>query len=190
MSHTPFAATRPMRRIHAGLLVVFVVVGSAAVGRAQAASTGKAPASTPAPAAVTPPAPTVASAPAPALAAPNSTQGYAYSPAGRRDPFVSLMNGGTDRGTNPASRPDGVPGLTVDEVAIRGIVQNRGAYVAMVQAPDGKSYTVRAGDRLFDGAVKAVTGSAVIFVQQVNDPLSLVKQREIRKPLRPTEEGK
>jgi Tfp pilus assembly protein PilP len=87
-------------------------------------------------------------------------------------------------------RPDGIPGLTVDEVAVRGIVQNRGAFVAMVQAPDGKSYTVRPGDRLFDGVVKAVTSTAVIFVQQVNDPLSLVKQREIRKPLRPTEEGK
>jgi hypothetical protein len=30
----------------------------------------------------------------------------------------------------------------------------------------------------------------VVFVQQVTDPLSLVKQREIRRPLRPTEEGK
>jgi type IV pilus assembly protein PilP len=187
MNDAPFTATGLMRRIHAGALVAFIVIGSVTIGRAQAASNSKAPTPSPAPAAVTPPAP--ANAPAP-VAAPSNVQGYAYNPAGRRDPFVSLMNGGVDQGTSQSSRPDGVPGLTVDEVAIRGIVQNRGAYVAMIQAPDGKSYTVRAGDRLFDGVVKAVTSGAVIFVQQVNDPLSLVKQREIRKPLRPTEEGK
>jgi hypothetical protein len=36
-----------------------------------------------------------------------------------------------------------------------------------------------------DGTVGAITADAVVFVQQVNDPLSPVKQREIRKPLRP-----
>jgi Tfp pilus assembly protein PilP len=87
-------------------------------------------------------------------------------------------------------RPEGLRGLTVDEIALKGVVLSRGAFVAMIQAPDGKSYTIRAGDRLMDGSVKAVTASTVVFVQQVNDPLSLVKQREVRKPLRPTEEGK
>jgi Tfp pilus assembly protein PilP len=80
--------------------------------------------------------------------------------------------------------------MLVDETTIRGIVASRGSYVAMIQGPDGKTYTVRAGDKLFDGVVRAVTADAVVFVQQVNDPLSLVKQREIRKPLRAVEEGK
>jgi hypothetical protein len=60
----------------------------------------------------------------------------------------------------------------------------------MVQAPDGKTYLVRGGEKLYDANVKAVLADAIVFVQQVNDPLSLVKQREIRKPLRPTEEGR
>jgi hypothetical protein len=38
--------------------------------------------------------------------------------------------------------------------------------------------------------VRAVTPEAVVFVQQVNDPLSLIKEREIRKPLRVVEEVK
>ena len=30
----------------------------------------------------------------------------------------------------------------------------------------------------------------IVFLQDVTDPLSLVKQREVRKPLRPMEENK
>ena len=56
--------------------------------------------------------------------------------------------------------------------------------------PDNKTYIVRASDRLLDGEVRAVTAEAVVFVQNVNDPLSPVRQREIRKPLRIVEEGK
>ena len=83
-----------------------------------------------------------------------------------------------------------MPGVSVSDVAIRGIVASNKTYVAMVQGPDKRTYIVRNGDKLYDATVKAVLADAVVFVQQVNDPLSLVKQREIRKPLRPTEEGK
>lgn len=124
---------------------------------------------------------------APATSAP---QGYSYDPAGRRDPFVSLMHRGTDSRTAANTRPVGLQGLPVGEAAVKGIVQSRNGYVAMLQAPDEKTYIVRSGDRLLDASIKAITADAVVFVQQVTDPLSLVKQREIRRPLRPTEEGK
>lgn len=118
-----------------------------------------------------------------------SPQGYTYNPEGRRDPFVSLVNRGTDQ-VSQTPRPEGLPGVSVSDVAIRGVVATQGTYVAMIQGPDGKTYIVRNGDKLYDATVKAVLADAIVFVQQVNDPLSLVKQREIRKPLRPTEEGK
>ena len=38
---------------------------------------------------------------------------------------------------------------------------------------------------MFDGSVKAITPDTVVFSQDVNDPLSLVKQREVRKSIRP-----
>ncbi len=126
----------------------------------------------------------------PAAAAAPPPQGYNYNPSGRRDPFVALLQRGTDTRGTTATRPDGLTGVAVSEVAIRGIVNSRGAFVAMLQAPDNKTYIVRNGDRLFDATVKAVTADAVVFIQQVSDPLSLVKQREIRRPLRPIEEGK
>lgn len=118
-------------------------------------------------------------------------QGYTYNPEGRRDPFVSLLErGSSDLKSAANSRPDGLAGLFVGDIAIRGVLLSRGAYSALIQAPDNKTYTIRPGDKLFDASVKAITADAVVFVQQVTDPLSLVKQREIRKPLRLTEEGK
>lgn len=157
-----------------------VAVATTALTAAQA----KAPAARPAPAPATPAA-AEAKPPAP------GAQGYSYNPEGRRDPFVSLLErGSSDPKASTASRPDGLAGLFVGDIAIRGVMLTRGTYSALILAPDNKTYTIRPGDQLFDASVKAVTADAVIFVQQVTDPLSLVKQREIRKPLRPTEEGK
>ena len=41
-----------------------------------------------------------------------------------------------------------------------------------------------------DGTVKSIVADAVVFSQDVNDPLSLVKQKEIRKALRSAEGGR
>jgi hypothetical protein len=60
----------------------------------------------------------------------------------------------------------------------------------MIQGPDNKTYVVKAGDRLMDGTVKSIVQDAVVFAQDVNDPLSLVKQKEIRKSLRSAEGGR
>jgi hypothetical protein len=60
----------------------------------------------------------------------------------------------------------------------------------MVQGPDNKTYVVHQGDKFADGVVKSVTPQGLVIVQDVHDPLSLVKQREIRKLLRSVEEAK
>jgi Tfp pilus assembly protein PilP len=119
-------------------------------------------------------------------AAPVPPPDYAYDPTGRRDPFVSLVNRGPDTRQGPVkgARAEGIAGVLVDEVAVRGIVHSRGSWVAMIAAPNGRTYTIRPGDRLMDGAVRAITGQTVVLMQEVNDPLSLEKQREVRKQLR------
>lgn len=129
---------------------------------------------------------------APAAAVPAVPDNYAYTPEGRRDPFVSLLKGGTDeRATRPGSAVDGVGGLSVDALSVRGVVAaGSGSYLAMVQGPENKTFIVRANDRLLDGTVKAVTAQGLVILQEVNDPLSLVKQKEVRKMLRGLEEGK
>ncbi|MBK5296139.1 MAG: hypothetical protein JJE40_03210 [Vicinamibacteria bacterium] len=133
------------------------------------------------------------SAPPPAPAAtPAAADSFTYNPEGRRDPFVSLVRGGSDqRGARTgASGVDGLAGLSVDEISVRGVVAGRAGYVAMVMGPDNKTYIVRPNDKLLDGTVKAVTAQGLVILQEVNDPLSLVKQKEVRKMLRGLEEGK
>jgi len=164
------------------VLLVTVVIAS---GRAHAQATGpstspSAPAASPAPAA----APTQQTAKPAEAGAP-----FTYNPEGRRDPFVSLLGRGNDPKAQGV-RPTGVPGLLINEVSVKGIVRNNTGFVAMIQGPDNKTYVVKAGDRLMDGSVKSILQDAVVFSQDVNDPLSLVKQKEIRKALRSGEGGR
>ncbi len=125
---------------------------------------------------------------------PSPPPNFEYAPQGRRDPFVSLVNRGAESGTMadgaPVKRAEGVPGMLTAELKVRGIVQTRGVWVAMVSGPDNKVYTVRAGDKLADGVIRTVTATSVVIFQEVNDPLSLEKQREVRKFLRGGEEVK
>jgi Tfp pilus assembly protein PilP len=115
---------------------------------------------------------------------------FTYNPEGRRDPFVSLLLRGGDMKPTRESRPDGLPGLLISEISLRGILKDKTGFVAMVSGPDNKTHIIRGNDKVFDGTVKAITADSVIFSQDVNDPLSLVKQREVRKYLRATQEGK
>jgi len=84
----------------------------------------------------------------------------------------------------------GLSGLATGDVMLRGVLASRGAFVAMVSGPDGKTYAAHANDRLLDGVIRTVTANAIVIMQEVNDPLSLVKQREVRKGLRTAEDGK
>jgi Tfp pilus assembly protein PilP len=136
---------------------------------------------------------------APAAAGPATTQpgapaatpapeAYTYDPAGRRDPFVSLLSRGIE---SPTGKPAaGLGGLTTADLMVRGVMQSRGAYIALVSGPDGKTYTARVNDRLSDGTIRSITPQGLVIMQEVNDPLSLVKQREVRKGLRTAEDGK
>jgi Tfp pilus assembly protein PilP len=151
---------------------------------------GAAAVQTPAPAAQpqTPPAATPAPSPAPQTPQP-PPETYVYQSAGRRDPFLSPFGANSDPRPN-SRRGDGPAGMTLAEISVRGILQSRGTLVAMVQGPDNKTYIVHQGDKLLDGTIKSVIAQGLIVIQDVNDPLSLVKQREVRKLLRTLEDGK
>lgn len=136
---------------------------------------------------------TPAEAPAPASTAavppsnvPSPPADYAYAPDGRRDPFVSMVNRGVEMPVKPVvkARPDGIGGVSVDDVVVRGLVESRGGWLAMVGVPSGKTYSLRPGDRLFDGTVRTITPDSVVLLQDVTDPKSVERQREVRKPLR------
>ena len=123
-------------------------------------------------------------APAPEPAAP-----FSYDPQGRRDPFVSLLARGSDPGS-AANRPPGLPGLLISEVSVKGIIRDRSGFIAMVQGPGSKTFIVHTGEKLMDGTVKAIAADSVVFSQDVNDPLSMVKQKEVRKTVRSADGGR
>ena len=117
---------------------------------------------------------------------PPAGPGYSYDPAGRRDPFISLLGRGGDVAPPGAVRPQGLSGMLIGEVTVKGVMKTtKGDFIALLQAPDNKTYIAHSGDKVLDGAVKTITAAEVVFTQDVNDPLSLVKQREVRKGIRP-----
>ena len=196
------------------LVITFILVvatpytslaqGDAAMAAARAATgsqvgkpAAKKPDTTkPAPAPAAPPA---ADAPAPVVATPADApaspalqaHGFTYNPEGRRDPFVNLLRRGT--GVDQSSvgpRPSGLKGLGAGEVTLKGTMASKGAYVAILQGSDARTYVVHQGEKLFDGTVRSITADSLVILQQVNDPLSKETQREVRKVLRQTEEAK
>jgi Tfp pilus assembly protein PilP len=171
--------------------------GVAGTPAPKAASTPAAkPAGAPTPAATAKPGDAPAPAAAPPANAPASpaleARGFTYSPEGRRDPFVNLLRrgSGVDLAANTGPRPVGLKGLGAGEVTLKGTMASKGAYVAILQGADSRTYVVRQGEKLFDGTVRSITADSMVILQQVNDPLSKETQREVRKVLRQTEEAK
>jgi Tfp pilus assembly protein PilP len=178
-------------------LVVMVLTPAAVfsqTGSKPAAAKGAATAAQPSSAAaITPQAPQT---PAPPAATPDAiepeagpVEAYTYQPDGRRDPFLSLLGQGADTKGAPARRGEGAAGFTLAEISVRGVVESRGSLVAMVLGPDSKTYLVHSGDKLADGVVKAITPQGLVVIQDINDPLSIQKQREVRKLLRSLEDA-
>lgn len=115
--------------------------------------------------------------------------GYSYNPQGRRDPFVSLLKPvSADQGAR--TRRPGMEGFLIQEVALKGIVRTPKGYTAMLLGTDGKSYFVNVGQRLFDGVITSIDATTVTFRQEVSDPLSTVKSRDVKKTLYPSEEAR
>ena len=109
---------------------------------------------------------------------------YSYDPAGRRDPFRSLLVRPEDRARG--ERPPGIAGMSIDDVVVHGIWRTRSGFIAQVRAVDNKSYLVRAGDLLYDGEVTRVGPNEVVFRQNISDPQSVKPFREVTKQLNVT----
>jgi Tfp pilus assembly protein PilP len=136
----------------------------------------------------TPPAQPPAAQTPPAQSPPSPVETYTYRADGRRDPFQTLI--GTGNVVTASRKGEGPGGMTLAEISVRGVLQSRGSLVAMIQGPDNRTYIVHQGDKLLDGTIRTIMPTGLVVVQEVNDPLSLVKQREVRKLLRSLEDAK
>jgi hypothetical protein len=150
------------------LALLFITGASGAFAFAAAPAPGAKPASAPA-----------AAKPAPPDDSTVEGRQYVYDPAGRRDPFKSLLI----RERSRESRPPGIPGLSVDEMELQGIWKTRSGWLAQVRGSDNKSYLLRKGDVLFDGEVIDVKANELTLRQNVNDPQSVKPFRDVVKRL-------
>lgn len=169
-----------MNACRPGVVVLVVLLVPSLSGQAQGVP--KAPGATEPPAGTNP----LPAKPEGARAEPPQVaQGFSYNPEGRRDPFVSLQQRGADatRGGG-AARPPGLGGLAISEVTLRGTMQVGDRLLAMLQGADGKTYRVKPGEKLLDGVVRSIAPDAIVFLQEMTDPLSREKHREVRKALR------
>jgi len=108
------------------------------------------------------------------------TQGASlYDPGGRRDPFRSLLER-SEAESSAELRPEGIPGLLIDDLKLEGVFITPAGPVAQVQAAsDQVSYLLRPGDQLWDGDVVNVTVNEIVFKQSVDDPTALKPFREV-----------
>ena len=111
--------------------------------------------------------------------------GYSYEPGERRDPFKSLL-----AAREPAElrgpRPEGIPGLLIDEIDLTGVFVTPEGPVAQVVSPEqDRSYLLHEGDQLYDGDVVRISQDSVVFKQILDDPTALKPFREVQKQLNP-----
>jgi len=118
-----------------------------------------------------------------------SGRGFTYDPAGRRDPFRSLVE---QTKADKGPRPKGIAGMLISEVDLVGIVQKGKDNVAFFNGSDNKGYFLRVGDQLYDGRIIQINRQAgqVVFRQEINDPRSIKPYRDITKRLYSAEEEK
>ncbi len=109
---------------------------------------------------------------------------YTYDPSGRRDPFASIVRDGPLPGTENVDLPP-LQRLSLTELNLMGILWGGFGYSAMVQAPDGKGYTVRVGTKIGpnNGVVIAITENALTVEERFTDVYGKKQVREYVKRL-------
>jgi len=91
-----------------------------------------------------------------------------YDSEGNTDPFVSLLTGLVPDG-DKIPKPPGIKGMTIGELNTFGLGVWGEESVAFVTGSDGLPYTLKVGDIVFDGRVKAITKDKLIFEKWVYD---------------------
>ncbi len=110
-------------------------------------------------------------------------EGYSYEPGDRRDPFKSLLIV-RERAALRGPRPQGIPGLLIDEIDLTGIlITQDGSFAQVRSTEEDKSYLLREGDQLYDGDVVSIAGNELSFKQIVDDPTAVKPFREVVKKL-------
>lgn len=168
-----------MKRSHKAMAVFSLLALSLAV-----VSAARAQEATPAPAAKkSAHRAKAAAAQAPAAGTPANAGAAKPAEAGKRDPFLPLVN--ENKASGPPL-PPGKAGLVVATVRIDGTVRSPEGMLAVVTNPDQRVYFLREGDRLYDGDVEKIGLDGVTFKENSKDAFGKPVERLVTKRIYPS----
>ena len=107
---------------------------------------------------------------------------HAVATAHGRDPFLALISGGQAH----IVLPPGKAGLQVSTLRVDGIVRSQNGMIVVVLNPQGRTYFLHQGDRLFDGRVEQISLDAVTFQETGKDPFGNTVERTVVKRVYPS----
>lgn len=114
---------------------------------------------------------------------PADSPAYAYRPDGRRDPFLAIVQDAS-RAVEVNLNVPPLQRVNLSEITLIGIVWGGFGYIAMVQTPDGRGYTVREGTRIgsSEGLVSSIGSDALTIKEPYSD---IFGRREMREQIIP-----
>jgi hypothetical protein len=100
--------------------------------------------------------------------------------AGRRDPFLSpvVAMGAMGSGCSAGKRC-----LSIDQIALKGVVKAESGMIAVVTNSLDKAYFLRENDPVFNGYVVKITGDSIIFKETFHDRLGKALTRDVTKSI-------
>ena len=99
----------------------------------------------------------------------------------RRDPFESLVARQEAAAKGGQNLPPGKAGLQVGTLRVDGIVKANSGMIAVVTNPQARTYFLREGDRLYDGAVEKISMDGVTFHEEGKDAFGKPVERSVNK---------
>ncbi|MFA5354301.1 MAG: pilus assembly protein PilP [Thermodesulfovibrionales bacterium] len=105
--------------------------------------------------------------------------GYEYNSMGKRDPFIPLIVKQEKLKPKKGSPP--LESYDVSELKLIAVLWGGKRSFAVVMLPDGKSYTIKDGDRigLSNGKVYKITKDSVIIREMAKDYRGTVRERDL-----------
>ena len=100
--------------------------------------------------------------------------------AGRRDPFISPVVSVSAVGSGCSS---GKRCLTIEQIALRGVVRSDTGMIAVVVNALDKAYFLREKDPVFNGFVEKITADSIVFKQTFHDKLGKPLTRDVTKTI-------
>jgi hypothetical protein len=123
-----------------------------------------------------------------AVESPIKYSGVLYKSGNRRDPFLNPLlfkkEVKPDEELSRGLPPPGIAGTYIAQATLQGIALRDDERVAVVRGADNRAYFVRAGDRFFDGYLKAIDTDFITLVRETQMRSGKTITQDVTKRLR------